>query len=155
MINKGLTMMSFEEVKSLLPQKYPFLFIDKVLDLEKGKKIVCLKNISGNEPFFEGHFPNYAIMPGVLTLEALAQASIILFKKSFDTLANKDSVFLLGSTRASFSKPIFPGDQLILEIEIDKVISKGAIVQGVARVGENTVAKATLTFGTVEKDALV
>jgi 3-hydroxyacyl-[acyl-carrier-protein] dehydratase len=94
-------------------------------------------------------------MPGVLTLEALAQASIILFKKSFDTLANKGSVFLLGSVRASFSKPIFPGDQIILEINIDKVISNGAIVQGIAKVGDNTVAKATLTFGTVERDALV
>ncbi len=149
-----MSMMSFEEVKRLLPQKYPFLFIDKVIELEKGKKIVCLKNVSGNEPFFVGHFPNYAIMPGALTLEALAQASIILFKKSFDTLANEGTVFLLGSVRASFSKPVFPGDQLILEIDIDKVISNGAIVQGVARVGENTVAKATLTFGTVERDAL-
>lgn len=148
-------MLSFEEVKSLLPQKYPFIFIDKVIELEKGKKIICLKNVSGNEPFFVGHFPDYAVMPGVLTLEALAQASIILFKKSFDTLANKGSVFLLGSVRASFSKPIFPGDQIILEINIDKVISNGAIVQGIAKVGDNTVAKATLTFGTVERDALV
>lgn len=148
-------MMSFEEVKSLLPQKYPFLFIDKVIELEKGKKIICLKNVSGNESFFVGHFPNYAIMPGALTLEALAQASIILFKKSFDTLANKDSIFLLGSVRASFSKPVFPGDQLILEIDIEKVVSNGAIVQGVARVGENTVAKATLTFGMIERDSLV
>ncbi|MBT6048598.1 MAG: 3-hydroxyacyl-[acyl-carrier-protein] dehydratase FabZ, partial [Candidatus Scalindua sp.] len=76
-------MLNFEEVRELVPQKYPFLFIDKVIELQKESRIVCLKNISGNEPFFAGHFPDFAIMPGVLIVEALAQASIILFKKSF------------------------------------------------------------------------
>ncbi|MEK7788611.1 MAG: 3-hydroxyacyl-[acyl-carrier-protein] dehydratase FabZ, partial [Planctomycetota bacterium] len=70
-------MILFEEIRSLLPQKYPFLFIDKVVELEEGKKIVCVKNVSGNEPVFVGHFPDFAIMPGVLIIEAMAQASII------------------------------------------------------------------------------
>ena len=74
--------MNFEEVRATLPQKYPFIFIDRVLELEAGKRIVCLKNVTGNESFFAGHFPDFAVMPGALILEALAQATIILFKRS-------------------------------------------------------------------------
>ncbi len=147
-------MLSFEEVRELVPQKYPFLFIDKVTELQKETRIVCMKNISGNEPFFAGHFPNFAIMPGVLIVEALAQASIILFKKSFDTEQNKNKVFLLASANVRFSKPVFPGDQLILEIDIEKVISSAAIVKGVAKVGDKVVTKATLSFGVANKDSL-
>lgn len=147
-------MLSFEEIRKLVPQKYPFLFIDKVIELQKGSKIVCLKNISGNESFFVGHFPDFAIMPGVLILEALAQASIILFRKSFDTDKDKDKVFLLGSANVRFSKPVFPGDQLILEINTEKIISNAAIVKGIARVGDKVVTKATLSFGVAEKESL-
>tara|TARA_B100001964_G_scaffold7638_1_gene8254 strand:- start:1469 stop:1918 length:450 start_codon:yes stop_codon:yes gene_type:complete len=147
-------MLSFEEVRELVPQKYPFLFIDKVTELQKETRIVCMKNISGNEPFFAGHFPDFAIMPGVLIVEALAQASIILFKKSFDTEQNKNKVFLLASANVRFSKPVFPGDQLILEIDIEKVISSAAIVKGVAKVGDKVVTKATLSFGVANKDSL-
>jgi 3-hydroxyacyl-[acyl-carrier-protein] dehydratase len=147
-------MLNFEEVKELVPQKYPFLFIDKVIELQKESRIVCLKNISGNEPFFAGHFPDFAIMPGVLIVEALAQASIILFKKSFDTEQNKDKVFLLASANVRFSKPVFPGDQLILEIDIEKAISSAAIVKGVAKVGDKVVTKATLSFGLANRDSL-
>ena len=135
--------------------KYPFLFIDKVVELQKGSKIVCLKNISGNESFFAGHFPDFAIMPGVLILEALAQASIILFKKSFDAEEDKDKVFLLGSADVRFTKPVFPGDQLLLEINVEKLISRAAIVKGIARVGEKVVTKGTLSFGVAEKKALM
>jgi 3-hydroxyacyl-[acyl-carrier-protein] dehydratase len=147
-------MLSFEEIRKLVPQKYPFLFIDKVVEFQKGSKIVCLKNITGNESFFVGHFPDFAIMPGVLILEALAQASIILFRKSFDADKDKDKVFLLASANVRFSKPVFPGDQLILEINTEKVVSNAAIVKGIARVGEKIVTKATLSFGVAEKESL-
>ncbi len=147
-------MLSFEEIRKLVPQKYPFLFIDKVVEFQKGSKIVCLKNISGNESFFVGHFPDFAIMPGVLILEALAQASIILFRMSFDADKDKDKVFLLASANVRFSKPVFPGDQLILEINTEKVVSNAAIVKGIARVGEKIVTKATLSFGVAEKESL-
>jgi 3-hydroxyacyl-[acyl-carrier-protein] dehydratase len=147
-------MLNFEEVRELVPQKHPFLFIDKVTELQKETRIVCLKNISGNESFFVGHFPDFAIMPGVLIVEALAQASIILFKKSFDNEQNKDKVFLLASANVRFSKPVFPGDQLILEVDIEKVISSAAIVKGVAKVGDKVVTKATLSFGVANKDSL-
>ena len=148
-------MLSFEEIRKLVPQKYPFLFIDKVVELQKGSKIVCLKNISGNESFFAGHFPDFAIMPGVLILEALAQASIVLFKKSFDAEEDKDKVFLLGSADVRFTKPVFPADQLLLEINVEKLISRAAIVKGIARVGEKVVTKGTLSFGVAEKKALM
>ncbi len=148
-------MLSFEEIRELVPQKYPFLFIDKVLEFEKESKIVCLKNISGNESFFAGHFPDFAIMPGVLILEALAQASIVLFKKSFDAEEDKGKVFLLGSADVRFTRPVFPGDQLLLEINVEKLISKAAIVKGIARVGEKVVTKGTLSFGVADKKALM
>lgn len=147
-------MLSFEEVRKLVPQKYPFLFIDKVIELQKESRIVCLKNISGNEPFFAGHFPDFAIMPGVLIVEALAQAAIILFKKSFDTEKDKGKVFLLASANVRFTKPVFPGDQLVLEINTEKIISSAAIVKGIAKVGEKIVTKATLSFGIAEKESL-
>ena len=94
-------------------------------------------------------------MPGVLILEALAQASIVLFKKSFDAEEDKDKVFLLGSADVRFTKPVFPGDQLLLEINVEKLISKAAIVKGIARVGEKVVTKGTLSFGVAEKKALM
>ncbi len=147
-------MLSFEEIRKLVPQKYPFLFIDKVVEFQKGSKIVCLKNITGNESFFVGHFPDFAIMPGVLILEAMAQASILLFRKSFDADKDKDKVFLLASANVRFSKPVFPGDQLILEINTEKVVSNAAIVKGIARVCEKIVSKATLSFGVAEKESL-
>ncbi|MDR4496607.1 MAG: 3-hydroxyacyl-ACP dehydratase FabZ [Candidatus Scalindua sp.] len=148
-------MLGFEEVRKLVPQKFPFLFIDRVIEYQKESKIVCLKNISGNEAFFAGHFPDFAIMPGVLILEAMAQASIILFQKSFNSDKGKDKVFLLASANVRFSKPVFPGDQLLLEINTEKVISTAAIVRGVAKVGEKIVSKATLSFGVTEKESLM
>lgn len=157
--------MSFREVRDLLPQRNPFVFVDRIIEFEAGKRVVCLKNVSANEPFFVGHFPGFEIMPGVLILESMAQASIVLFKKdssvgssddsSGGVKDNDDRVFLLVSvSSARFSKPVFPGDQLVLEINVDKIVSKGAIVHGVARVKDVTVAKATLTFGVAEKSAL-
>lgn len=148
--------MLFEEIRSLLPQKYPFLFIDKVIEFEEGKRIVCVKNVSGNEPVFVGHFPDFAIMPGVLIIEAMAQASIILFRKSLPTKNNRDTVFLLASVNnARFTKPVFPGDQIFIEITVEKIVSKGAIVQAAVAVDEKAVAKATLTFGIADKSSLI
>ncbi|RIJ89039.1 MAG: 3-hydroxyacyl-[acyl-carrier-protein] dehydratase FabZ [Candidatus Brocadia sp.] len=139
-------MMLFEEIRSLLPQKYPFLFIDKVIEFEEGKRIVCVKNVSGNEPVFVGHFPDFAIMPGVLIIEAMAQAS----------KNNRDTVFLLASVNnARFTKPVFPGDQIFIEITVEKIVSKGAIVQAAVAVDEKAVAKATLTFGIADKSSLI
>lgn len=149
-------MILFEEIRNLLPQKYPFLFIDRVVEFEEGKKIVCVKNVSGNEPVFVGHFPDFAIMPGVLIIEAMAQASIILFKKSLAIKRGENTVFLLASvSNARFTKPVFPGDQLLIEIIVEKIVSKGAIIHATVNVGEKIVAKANLTFGIAEKGTLI
>lgn len=142
--------MGFDEIRNLLPQKDPFILVDKVLKLETGKRIVCLKNISGNDPWFRGHFPGFAVMPGVLILEALAQSMLILALKSNPDFENKWGV--LGSVKARFSKPVVPGDQLIMEVEIDKMISTGAVVSAVASVNGEKVVTAGMTFGLYEKE---
>ncbi|OHB71546.1 MAG: 3-hydroxyacyl-[acyl-carrier-protein] dehydratase FabZ [Planctomycetes bacterium RBG_16_41_13] len=149
-------MILFEEIRSLLPQKYPFIFIDRAIEFEESKRIVCVKNISGNEPVFVGHFPDFAIMPGVLIIEAMAQASIILFRKSLPSRGDEDAVFLLASVNnARFTKPVIPGDQLIIEVIVEKIVSRGAMVRSVVKVQEKVVAKAALTFGIAEKSSLV
>ncbi|MCH8292070.1 3-hydroxyacyl-ACP dehydratase FabZ [Candidatus Poribacteria bacterium] len=114
----------FDEVKALLPQKFPFLMVDRVISLEKGKKAVAIKNITGNEIFFQGHFPNMAVMPGALIIESMAQTAIILFRKSYEdddaTLEDEDTLFFFGGAKVRFFKPVVPGDQLQIEVTITK-----------------------------------
>jgi 3-hydroxyacyl-[acyl-carrier-protein] dehydratase len=104
------------EIKKLLPHRYPFLLLDKVIDYEAGVSLQAIKNVTVNEPFFQGHFPVKPIMPGVLIVEALAQASAILGFVSIEEKPEKEELyFLVGVDRARFRKPVEPGDQLILE----------------------------------------
>jgi 3-hydroxyacyl-[acyl-carrier-protein] dehydratase len=111
------TQMDIYEVLEYLPHRYPFLLIDRVLSYEPGKNIVALKNVSINEPFFSGHFPHYPVMPGVLTIEAMAQAAIILAFKTLNTKPDDKSVYyFVGIDRARFKKPVSAGDQLILKV---------------------------------------
>ena len=111
--------MDIHQILRQLPHRYPILLVDRVLDIEKGKKIRALKNISINEPFFTGHFPHRPVMPGVLMLEALAQAAALL---AFDTLGvtpdDKTVYYFAGIDGARFKRPVEPGDQLILEMEL-------------------------------------
>ena len=111
--------MDIHQILRQLPHRYPILLVDRVLDIEKGKKIRALKNISINEPFFTGHFPHRPVMPGVLMLEALAQAAALL---AFDTLGvtpdDKTVYYFAGIDGARFKRPVEPGDQLILEVEL-------------------------------------
>jgi 3-hydroxyacyl-[acyl-carrier-protein] dehydratase len=112
-------MMDIHKILSKLPHRYPFLLVDRVLEIDKGKSIKALKNVTINEPFFEGHFPNRPVMPGVLMLEALAQASALL---SFDALdASPDDkmiYYFAGMNDVRFRRPVEPGDQLILEAQL-------------------------------------
>jgi 3-hydroxyacyl-[acyl-carrier-protein] dehydratase len=147
-IAPGAAVMGFDEIRNLLPQKEPFIFVDKVLELQKGERIVCLKNISGNDPWFRGHFPNFAVMPGVLIIEALAQSALILARKSDFNHENNFNI-VLGSVKARFLKPVVPGEQLIMEIKIDKVITRGAVVSAVAKVDGKEVVTASMAFGLV------
>ncbi|QKT04912.1 3-hydroxyacyl-ACP dehydratase FabZ [Ectothiorhodospiraceae bacterium 2226] len=113
--------MDINEVLKYLPHRYPFLLIDRVREYELGKSLVAIKNVSFNEPFFTGHFPQRPVMPGVLILEAMAQATGILAFKSTDTLPAEGSLyFLAGVDDARFKHPVEPGDQLLIRVEVVK-----------------------------------
>lgn len=150
--------LSFEEIKALVPQKFPFLMVDRVLELEPGKRAVAIKNITGNEIFFLGHFPNMAVMPGALIIEGMAQASIVLFRKSAEaegiTIDDEKTLFFFGGAKVRFLKPVVPGDQLQFEIIILKSISVGGVVKAEATVDGRKVAYAELSFGAKNMDEM-
>ncbi len=111
--------MEIQQIMDYLPHRYPMLLIDRVLSVEAGKEIVALKNVTINEPFFSGHFPNHPVLPGVLIVEAMAQAAAILAFKTFNLKSDRDSVYyFVGIDEARFKKPVLPGDQLILKAQI-------------------------------------
>ena len=113
-------MIEIREIMSLLPHAYPFLLVDRIIELEPGKRIVGIKNVTFNEPFFPGHFPGRPIMPGVLIIEAMAQTAGVLAFKSLPPEDQKRPVYFLGIDNVRFRKPVIPGDQLRLELEIAK-----------------------------------
>ena len=137
--------MTIDEIKEILPHRYPFLLIDRVLSFEKDKRVVAVKNVTVNEPFFPGHFPHYHVMPGVLIVEAMAQAAAVLSLKS---LGHKNDgkwvYYFVGIDGARFKRPVVPGDQLILEVEQGRVGRGMAKFTGVAKVGEQVAAEAEL-----------
>ena len=111
--------MDIQKIQSLLPHRYPFLLIDRVLESEPGKRLVAIKNVSINEPFFQGHFPSKPVMPGVLLIEAMAQATGLLAMESAEV--PKEAIYyLVGVDKARFKRPVVPGDQLVFEIEVLK-----------------------------------
>ena len=111
--------MDIHQILKQLPHRYPFLMVDRVLEIDKGKTIKALKNVTINEPFFEGHFPHRPVMPGVLMLEALAQAAALLAFDALDTSPDDQSVYYFaGIDAARFKRPVEPGDQLLLEVEL-------------------------------------
>jgi 3-hydroxyacyl-[acyl-carrier-protein] dehydratase len=137
--------MDIQEVMRLLPHRYPFLLIDRVVSFDPGKEIVALKNVTMNEPYFNGHFPNYAVMPGVLIVEAMAQASALLAFKTFDiTRADNNVFYFVGIDGARFKKPVTPGDQLIIKAQILRSIRGIWKFTGQAFVDEKLVSEATL-----------
>ncbi len=150
-------LLDFDSVRRLLPQSYPFVFIDKVLDLVPNESIECLKNVSGNEPFFAGHFPEVAIMPGALMMEACAQASILLFVMSNSgesMLAEPDHVFVVGRSRSHFMHPVVPGDSLHLFVDVERIYSRAAMVKARGEVEGREVLRASLTFARVDRAAI-
>lgn len=137
--------MNIHEILEYLPHRYPFLLIDRVLECELGKRIRALKNVSVNEPYFNGHFPYYKVMPGVLVVEAMAQAAAILSFRSMGIKPDDKSVYYFaGIDRARFKKPVMPGDQLILEVSIERNVRSVVKYAGKAYVGEVLVAEAEL-----------
>ncbi|MEQ1517504.1 MAG: 3-hydroxyacyl-ACP dehydratase FabZ [Usitatibacteraceae bacterium] len=124
--------MEIGEIKEYLPHRYPFLLVDRVLELEPDKRIVALKNVTINEPFFDGHFPHYPVMPGVLIVEAMAQAAALLSFKSLGTKRDDNTVvYLVGVDGARFKRPVVPGDTLLLEAE--KIMEKRGLVKYAVR----------------------
>ena len=136
-------MMDVNEIQKLLLHRYPFLLVDRILELELGKRIVGLKNVTINEPYFVGHFPTYPIMPGVLILESMAQTGGILIRKSLNLPEDKLMLFS-GIDKAKFRKPVFPGDQLRLEIDLTRLHTRYAKAIGKAYVEEALAAEAEL-----------
>ena len=137
--------MDIHQILKQLPHRYPILLVDRVLEIEKGKSIKALKNVSINEPFFTGHFPHRPVMPGVLMLEALAQAAAFL---AFDTLGtapdDKTVYYFAGIDGARFKRPVEPGDQLILEVELDRMKAGIFKFKARAKVGNDIATEAEL-----------
>lgn len=137
--------MNIQEILQYLPHRYPFLLIDRVIECELGKRIRALKNVSVNEPYFNGHFPYYKVMPGVLIVEAMAQAAAILSFRTMGIKPDEKSVYYFaGIDRARFKKPVMPGDQLVLEVSIVRNVRNVVKYAGKAYVGDALVAEAEL-----------
>jgi 3-hydroxyacyl-[acyl-carrier-protein] dehydratase len=138
-------MMDIHQILKQLPHRYPFLLVDRVISIEKGKRIVALKNVTINEPFFTGHFPHRPVMPGVLILEAMAQTAALL---SFDTQGvtpdDKTVYYFAGIDGARFKRPVEPGDQLMMDVSIERAKAGIFKFKGITRVGEELACEAEL-----------
>ena len=133
------------DIERLLPHRYPFLLVDRVLEFERNKRVLAYKNVSCNEPFFTGHFPGHPVMPGVLVVEALAQAGGVLTQLSRDpSELGKDTFYLVKVDNAKFSRMVVPGDRLELEVELKRRIRNMAQYVGIARVDGEQVACAEI-----------
>ncbi len=144
--------LDFEEIKKLIPQRFPFIMIDKVVELEPGKRAVAIKNISGNDIFFLGHFPEKAIMPGAAIIEAMAQTAIVLFAADKKSEGGKRPLYYFGSVKARFLHAVVPGDQLRIAAENVKALPTGAYVSAEAFVGDKKVSEAELVFSVKEEN---
>lgn len=137
--------MDIHEILEHLPHRYPFVLIDRVLTMEVGKEITAIKNVSVNEPFFPGHFPYHPVMPGVLIVEAMAQAAAILSFKTMGSKPSSDSVYYFaGIDNARFKKPVSPGDQLVIHVTIDRILKGIWKYNAVAKVDGEVVAEASM-----------
>lgn len=139
--------LTFEEIKELIPQRFPYIMIDMVTEVDPGREAVAIKNVSGNDIFFLGHFPERAIMPGTAIIEAMAQTAIVLFtagKKG--AKGGKGPIYYLGSVKARFLKPVVPGDRLEIRAVSVKSLPAGGFVKAEAFVEKTKVSEAELVF---------
>ena len=137
-------MMSLEEIKKILPHRYPFLLVDRVLEVKKGKYCKAIKNISGNEEIFQGHFPNQAVLPGVMIIEAMAQTAGIVIHSCKEEDESREIVFFAGIDKAKFRIPVVPGDQLILETTLINQRRNFWVFEGNASVDDKLAAQAEI-----------
>jgi len=139
-------MMDIHQILQKLPHRYPILLVDRVLELEKNKRIVAIKNVTINEPFFNGHFPHRPVMPGVLMLEALAQAAAILAFETLGAVPDANTVYYFAAIDgARFKRPVEPGDQLTLDVTLERMKAGVFKFKARARVGEEIAVEADLT----------
>src|SRR5437899_4898664 len=148
--NGGKTGLDIHEILKILPHRYPFLLIDRVLDIKRKERIVAIKNVTINEPFFAGHFPGVPIMPGVLIVEAIAQAGGALLLIEVPDRHQKLMVFT-GIERARFRRPVVPGDQLRIEVEVKAWRGNAVRMEGIAYVGDKRAAEATVTCQLIQR----
>ncbi len=137
--------LEIHQIKEIIPHRYPFLMIDRVVDLIPNEKLVAVKNVSVNEQYFQGHFPEEKVMPGVLMTEAMAQAGCIFFYYSKGEQGKK-YIYYLGKVTVKFLAPVVPGDQLRLEVTPRKLLPKTGIIATQALVGDKKVAEAEIVF---------
>jgi len=131
------------DIQKIIPHRFPFLMIDRIVECQPNEKLVAIKNVSVNEHYFNGHFPGKKVMPGVLMIEAMAQAGCIYFYYS-NNFQGKDLIYYLAKTEARFHHPVVPGDQLIIEVTTIKLLPKVGFVNCKAHVGEKLAAEATI-----------
>jgi 3-hydroxyacyl-[acyl-carrier-protein] dehydratase len=142
--------MTFEEVKAHLKQRFPFIMVDRVLELEPGKRIKTLKNVTGNEIQFLGHFPDYAIMPGTSMIEAIGQSASLLFSHTTGRGMNpKEFMALAAVNDMRFLVPVLPGHTMIMEVKIIKMTDEAALIEGVASVEDTIVTRGKLSFARI------
>jgi len=146
-------MLGLKEIQEVLPHRYPFLLVDRILEIELGKRIVGLKNVTINEPFFVGHFPGHPIMPGALILEAMAQVGGVLLMRSLNVRAEKKVLYLTGIDGARFRRPVVPGDQLRFEVEFLQHRRQVCRMKGTALVDGTVAAEAELSAVVADRDA--
>ncbi len=142
--------MDITKILEVLPHRYPMLLVDRVIETEPGKRIVALKNVTINEPFFQGHFPGHPIMPGVLIVEAMAQAGGLLMMDSVEDAASK-VVYFMTIDKVKFRKPVVPGDQLRFEMEMLDMRPTRCRMKGVAFVGDKKVAEAEMMAAIMDR----
>lgn len=137
------------DIQKIIPHRFPFIMIDRIIECRPNERLVAVKNVSINEHYFQGHFPNEQVMPGVLIIEAMAQAGCVYFYFS-KNLQDKSLVYYLAKTEARFHHPVVPGDQLIIEVVTVKLLPKAGFVKCRALVGEKLMAEAEIGFGIKE-----
>jgi len=147
------TLLDINQIQAILPHRYPFLLVDRIVDYEPGKRVVGIKNVSLNEPFFAGHFPGAPVMPGVLIVEAMAQTAGVLMLASLPERETK-LVFFTGIDNAKFRRPVVPGDQLRLELAVLKIRPRYIKLRGEAYVDGQLVAEAGISSALVDRDVV-